>query len=80
MRDHRLVLAEALELPEEHRADLVMRLSESLEIEVHDDAEDAWATTVARRIREVQNGTAVTVSADEAFARAYQRIAARRGG
>lgn len=62
------------------RAHLVMRLSESLEPDVHEDAEDAWALTVARRVREIQDGTAVTVSADEAFARAHQRLANQRGG
>jgi Putative addiction module component len=78
MRDPQLLFAEVLALPEEHRADLVMRLSESLEADVHEDAEDTWALTVARRVREVRDGTAVTVSADEAFARAHQRIANRR--
>jgi hypothetical protein len=80
MRDPQTVFADALALPEEQRADLVMRLSESLERDVHEDAEDEWARTVARRVREVREGTAVTVSADEAFRRAHQGLAKLRGG
>ena len=79
MRDERTLLLEALALPEDQRADLVLQLSKSLEPEVHADAEDEWARTVARRVREIRDGTAVTVSADDAFESARKRLADRRG-
>lgn len=79
MRDRRTLLVDALALPEDQRADLVLQLSESLEPVVDEDAEDEWARTVARRVQEVRDGTAVTVSVDDAFQSARQRLAARRG-
>jgi len=73
MRDLQTVLVDALALPEDQRADLARQLSESLEPDVDEDAEDAWASTVARRVREIQEGTAVTVSVDDAFQNAWRR-------
>lgn len=78
MRNLRTVLVEALALPEDQRADLARELSASLEADVHEDAEDEWASTVARRVREIQDGTVTTVSVDEAFQSAWKRLADRR--
>jgi putative addiction module component (TIGR02574 family) len=80
MRDRQTLLVDALALPEDQRADLVLQLSESLEPVVDEDAEDEWARTVARRVQEVRDGTAMTVSVDDAFQSARKRLADRRGG
>lgn len=49
MRSVEAIAVEALALPEDERAELALRLAESLD-EQHDaDAEDAWALEVAAR-------------------------------
>jgi hypothetical protein len=72
------LLEEALKLPEEERARVALRLSESLSglPDVH--AHEAWAGEIARRIARLKDGTARTVTADEALSRARARLAARR--
>ena len=72
------ILAEALKLPEEERARVALRLSESLSglPDVH--AHEAWAGEIARRIARLHDGTARTVTADEALSRTRARLATRR--
>ena len=71
-------ILEALKLPEEERARVALRLSESLSglPDVH--AQEAWAGEISRRIARLNDGTARTVTADEALSRARARLAARR--
>jgi putative addiction module component (TIGR02574 family) len=79
MRSAEAIAVEALSLPADERAALVLRLAESLDEEHDADAEEAWAVEVAARIEAVRAGTAETVSTAEALAQARARLAARRG-
>lgn len=54
-----------MKLPPEARAALAGSLLESLDTEVDADAESAWAIEIERRLREIEAGTASTVSWDE---------------
>jgi putative addiction module component (TIGR02574 family) len=72
------ILAEALKLPEEERARVALRLSESLSGLPDVRANEAWAGEIARRIARLHDGTARTVTADEALSRARARLATRR--
>lgn len=65
MTDPRDLLQEAMKLPPEARAALAGSLLESLDTEVDADAESAWAIEIERRLREIEAGTASTVSWDE---------------
>jgi len=65
MIDPRDLLQEAMKLPPEARAALAGSLLESLDTEVDADAESAWAIEIERRLREIEAGTASTVSWDE---------------
>jgi len=77
MRVSDSILAEALKLPEEERARVALRLSESLS-EPDAGAAEAWAGEIARRIERLRDGSARTVTADEALSRAQARLASRR--
>ena len=79
MRSAEAIAVEALSLPADQRAALVLRLAESLDEEHDADAEDAWAAEVAARIETVKAGTAETITTGEALAQARARLAARRG-
>ncbi len=72
------ILAEALKLPEDERARVALRLSESLSglPDVH--AGEAWAGEISRRIARLNDGTARTLTADEALSRARARLVTRR--
>ena len=48
----------ALKLPDDERFMLANRLLESVEGERDADYEEAWAAEIARRIEEIDNGTA----------------------
>lgn len=79
MRSAEAIAVDALALPAEERAALVLRLAESLD-EQHDvDAEDAWATEVAARIESIRSGTAETITTADALAQARARLSARHG-
>jgi len=73
------VLEEALELPLEERGELARKLLESLEGDARTEIESAWAPVIARRAREVLDGTAPTRDLDEALdeIEARARAAAR---
>lgn len=78
MRSAEAIAVDALALPADERAALVLRLAESLD-EQHDaDAEDAWAAEVAARVEAVRVGTAETTTTTEALAQARARLSARR--
>ena len=79
MRSAEAIAVEALSLPIDERAALVLRLAESLDVEHDADAEDAWAAEVAARIDAVRGGTAETITTAEALAQARTRLSARRG-
>lgn len=79
MRSAEAIAVDALALPADERAALVLRLAESLD-EQHDaDAEDAWAAEVAARIESIHSGTAQTTTTSDALAQARARLSARRG-
>ena len=56
-KDAAKLLEEALELPKSARAALAGSLIESLDEEVDENSEAAWAAEIARRIQEVETGT-----------------------
>ena len=79
MRSAEAIAVDALALPADERAALVLRLAESLD-EQHDaDAEEAWVAEVAARIESIRSGTAETITTTEALAQARARLSARRG-
>jgi putative addiction module component (TIGR02574 family) len=78
MRTSDSILAEALKLPEDERARVALRLSESLSKRQIAGAEEAWAGEITRRIERLRDGSARTVTADEALASARARLATRR--
>ena len=78
MRASDSILEAALELPEEERARVALRLSESLSGAPDAGAAEAWAGEIARRIKRLRDGSARTVTADEALARARAHLAKRR--
>ena len=55
-------------LSSEDRARLAEELLASLEGEPETDIEAAWEQEIRRRVDEVQNGTAVIVSAEDVYA------------
>ena len=55
------ILAAALKLPIEARAAIAGSLIESLDEEVDEDVEAAWAKEIARRIRDLDSGKAKTI-------------------
>jgi putative addiction module component (TIGR02574 family) len=79
MRSAEDIVMEALSLPVDQRAALILRLAESLDEEPDADAEQAWAEEVAARIETVRAGTAETISTAEALEQARIRLLARRG-
>jgi putative addiction module component (TIGR02574 family) len=52
------VLAQALQLPPEERADVAKRLIASLDDPADGDVEAAWLAEVERRLQDVDRGTA----------------------
>ena len=79
MRSAEAIAVDALSLPVDERAALVLRLAESLDDEHDSDDDDAWAAEVAARIDAVRAGTAETIMTAEALAQARTRLSARRG-
>jgi putative addiction module component (TIGR02574 family) len=67
------VLAElkekAAQLPEPERAALALSLIESLDGPADEDAEEAWAREIERRIGEIERGEAKLIPGEEVFAR-----------
>jgi putative addiction module component (TIGR02574 family) len=69
----------ALSLPEEDRAELALRLVESLEAAQGGDVEEAWAAEVADRVEALRAGRAETISLDDAIASARRHLRGLRG-
>lgn len=67
------ILKDALALPAEARAALAGSLLESLDTEVDEDAEAAWATEVNRRVAELNHGAVKTIP----WAEVRRRLGAR---
>ena len=66
MREPTRIFEEALSLPSEERARLAAKLIESLDPETEDRVEETWRAEVARRVRELDEGTVETVDWVEA--------------
>ena len=60
-RDAAEILKDAVALPTEARAALAGSLLESLDTEVDEDAEAAWATDIDRRVAELDSGLVKTI-------------------
>ena len=74
MTEHPDVVAAALTLPRDERADLAHQLLVSLD-EPFDDSEVVeaeWHAELLRRLRSIESGATVTIPADEVFHK-YQR-------
>jgi putative addiction module component (TIGR02574 family) len=67
------ILKEALALPTEARAALAGSLLDSLDTDVDEDAEAAWAIEVTRRVAELDSGAVKTIP----WAEVRRRLAAR---
>ena len=67
------LLEEALKLSPEARAALAASLLESLEEEVDEDAEAAWAEEIAKRIHELDSGIVTPIPWPEARRRILDR-------
>ena len=72
------ILQEALVLPSRDRAELALKLMESLDDEESRDAEAAWAVEVKGRVEALRRGEVETLPADEVFRDARARLTARR--
>ena len=70
MSDPAEIRKEALTLPQSARAALAGSLIDSLDDHVDEDAEEAWSAEIARRLEELDSGSATTVP----WSRARRRI------
>ena len=68
------IMKEALELPREARALIAERLLESIDFEEPFELSDEWKTEIARRCREIDDGTAELIPADKVFKEAKKRL------
>jgi len=73
MPDPAKLLEEALKLSPESRAALAASLLQSLDEEVDEDAEAAWAAEIAKRIRELDSGAVMAIPWSEARRRILDR-------
>lgn len=71
--DAKRLLDEAMGLPQEARAALAASLIESLDDQVDEDAESAWASEISRRVQEVREGGVDLVPWEEARRRIHGR-------
>lgn len=69
---------EALSLDETERAKLARLLLESLENERDDAADESWNETIARRARQIDDGSVTTVSWEDARAELLGELERRR--
>lgn len=75
------LLDAALSLSEDDRADLALRLVESLDgaQEHEDDVEAAWTDEIARRVEDLRSGRVKPIPMEQALAQARARIRGMRG-
>ena len=74
---NRAILQTALDLPDKERAELALRLVESLDGESAHDVEAAWAAEVKDRVDALRRGEARTRPAADVFREARARLAHR---
>jgi putative addiction module component (TIGR02574 family) len=72
-RDAAEILKEALALPTEARAALAGSLLDSLDTEVDEDAEAAWAAEIDRRVAELDAGAVRSIPWQEVRQRLFER-------
>jgi len=63
-----------LKLPPAARAALADSLIDSLDTEVDDDAEEAWRSEIALRVRDLDSGAVRTIAWDEVRRRLGTRL------
>lgn len=68
------LLEAALALSPEDRAALAHEILTSLDGEPDEDVEEAWAKEIERRVKSIQDGTAVVVDWEDARNRIRQRL------
>jgi putative addiction module component (TIGR02574 family) len=68
------LLNEALKLPTEARAALVDSLLDSLDVEVDEDAEEAWRQEIQKRLQEIDNGAVELIPWPDAQRRLQSRL------
>lgn len=73
------ILAQALQLPPEERADVAKRLIDSLDDPEEEGVEAAWLAEVERRLQAVDRGTAKLEIWDAVRARIAAHLHASRG-
>jgi putative addiction module component (TIGR02574 family) len=73
-RKKELLLDEALRLPEEDRAEIAVKLIESLDGNPDDDVDATWAQEIERRCAAVDAGEAVTSDWEEVRSRIEREI------
>lgn len=73
------VLAQALQLPPEERADVAKLLIASLDDPADEGVEAAWLAEVERRLQDVDRGTAKCEPWEAVRARIAARLHAKRG-
>ena len=61
--DYKEIQHSALELDENHRAELAKKLIDSLDQHIDDDIEQAWIDEVKRRKAEIKSGKEITINA-----------------
>ena len=73
-RDAGELLRDALSLPAEARAALIDSLIESLDIEVDENAEEAWREEICRRLQQIDGGAVKLLPWDDAQRRLRTRL------
>ncbi len=79
------ILGTALTLSAQERAELASRLIQSLDgpprtLEQQTSIDTAWDAELARRLQQIEDGSAALIDADEVFASARAKLAALRKG
>jgi len=64
---------EAFELPEDERFELAELLLETLPAEMSAEVEAAWAQEIARRVRQIDDGSVETIPWEEVKAKLTQK-------
>ena len=77
MIDSTTLLEHALSLPEPERAKIAARLLESLDEEIQDDIDAAWAAEIERRCAAVDDGSLATSEWSDVRARIEREIFGR---
>jgi len=68
------LLRDALSLPAEARAALIDSLIASLDVEIDENAEDAWREEIQRRLRQIDSGAAKMIPWHEARGALHGRL------